>query len=147
MEVISLALFLVATSLSAQAVFPLDRMDSDGDGELTRSELGNKGARILERFDSNKDGKLGSDELEKARSSWKQKSATGGEEPEQSSSRSSGRSSGGGRGGNFQNFTSTKPLPGDPAPAFELKTLDGEPASLATLASKRPVVIEFGSFT
>jgi len=147
MKVITTALFLVAVSVSAQSSFPLNRLDTDKNGELTKGELGDKSSRILERFDSNEDGKLDRDELEKVRSRWKKKSAAGQQKPTRSSGSSSGRSSGGGRGGHFQNFTSNKPVPGDPAPAFKLKTLDGEPVSIATLTSERPVVIEFGSFT
>ncbi|MDP6360287.1 MAG: hypothetical protein QF473_34545 [Planctomycetota bacterium] len=145
MNVIASALLIVATSISAQSSFPLDRMDKDRNGELTENELGSKGSRILDRFDANKDGKLGRDELEKARSMWKQKSTRGSRGSGQSSSRSKG--SRGGRSSRFKDFPSTKPAPGDRAPAFKLKTLDGKPVSLASITSKRPVVIEFGSFT
>ncbi|MDP6118169.1 MAG: hypothetical protein QF437_04725 [Planctomycetota bacterium] len=145
MNVIASALLLIAASLSAQSSFPLDRMDKDRNGELTENELGSKGSRILDRFDTNKDGKLGRDELEKARSMWMQKSTRGSRGLGQSSSRS--KSSGGGRSSRFKDFPSTKPAPGDRAPAFKLKTLDGEPVSLASITSERPAVIEFGSFT
>ena len=147
MKFIITALTLLVAPAMGQTAFPLDRLDRDKNGELTKSELGSKGSRLLDRFDSNKDGKLGRDELEKARTRWKQRSASGGQRPGQRSSRSSGSSGGGGKSARFQNFPSTKPAPGDPAPSFKLKTLDGKPVSLASITSERPVVIEFGSFT
>ena len=39
------------------------------------------------------------------------------------------------------------PEVGDPAPDFELPTLDGAPLALASFRTKRPVVLVFGSFT
>ena len=47
----------------------------------------------------------------------------------------------------FQNFPQTKPAIGQPAPQFELRSLEGEAYSLAELLKSKPVVIEFGSFT
>ncbi len=47
----------------------------------------------------------------------------------------------------FTNFPTTEPKPGDMAPDFTLKTLDGETFTLSEAYADQPVVIEFGSYT
>ena len=52
------------------------------------------------------------------------------------------------RGGSmFDGFEERTPAPGEIAPDFTLKTLEGEEFSLSAAYANGPVVIEFGSFT
>lgn len=52
------------------------------------------------------------------------------------------------RGGDpFEDFASIAPKVGDPAPAFELRDLDGATVRLSDATARGPVVIVFGSFT
>ncbi len=52
-----------------------------------------------------------------------------------------------GGGSMFEGFEERTPAPGEIAPDFTLKTLEGEEFSLSAAYTKGPVVIEFGSFT
>ncbi len=47
----------------------------------------------------------------------------------------------------FEQFGETKPMAGEVAPDFTLKTLDGERFTLSEVYAAQPVVIEFGSYT
>lgn len=51
------------------------------------------------------------------------------------------------RSAKFRNFGTAKPLPGEAAPDFTLKTLDSKSVRLSELAAKSPVILEFGSYT
>ena len=47
----------------------------------------------------------------------------------------------------FDQFAETSPKAGEMAPDFNLLTLENEPFNLMAMATEKPVVIEFGSFT
>ena len=47
----------------------------------------------------------------------------------------------------FDVFPAAHPAPGDMAPDFTLKTVDGEPFTLSEAYAEQPVVIEFGLYT
>lgn len=47
----------------------------------------------------------------------------------------------------FDAFPNSEPKVGDPAPGFELKTLDGTAVSLAEATARGHVVLVFGSFS
>ncbi len=47
----------------------------------------------------------------------------------------------------FLNFADARPALGAPAPDFSLLDLDGREFRLRDLRGRRPVVIEFGSYT
>jgi hypothetical protein len=51
-----------------------------------------------------------------------------------------------GKGG-FSQYPQAKPAQGEPAPDFMLYDLDGKAFRLKDVVGKRPVVIEFGSYT
>ena len=51
------------------------------------------------------------------------------------------------QGSRFDNFPEAEPKPGQQAPDFTLKTLDGETFTLSEAVARQPVVIEFGSYT
>jgi Ca2+-binding EF-hand superfamily protein len=52
-----------------------------------------------------------------------------------------------GRMSRLEAFSTTKPAPGQPAPQFQLRDLQGRSVSLAELLKSKPLVLEFGSFT
>lgn len=70
----ALAAFMIGlatpNALWAQATMPttrLDRLDTDGDGFVSRNEIVAARDRLFERLDGNGDGKLDADEIEELR--------------------------------------------------------------------------------
>lgn len=98
-------------------------LDANRDGSVSKDEL----EGFFKKNDSDKNDSLSEDELKKAFASLGSSSA--------------------GRMARYQNFPKSKPAPGQPAPQFELRSLEGETHSLVELLKSKPVVIEFGSFT
>ena len=47
----------------------------------------------------------------------------------------------------FEAFATTSPRPGEPAPGFELRDLDGNVVKLVEATARGPVVLVWGSFT
>jgi len=112
-----------------------NRFDTNKDGKITREEFTGR-AEMFERFDTNKDGVITKSDLANMKmGNGRRRGGRGGE----------GR--GGGFGGMFGSFPTSRPVPGQIAPNFELRTVDGELVSLGKLLYTRPVVLEFGSFT
>lgn len=109
---------------SADAGSLLKLLDANRDGSVSKQELD----KFFERADSDGSDSLSEEELKKMLTSL--------------SSAAANR-----RMARFQNFPQTKPALGQPAPQFELRSLEGEVHSLAELLKTKPVVIEFGSFT
>lgn len=102
----------------------LKLLDANRDGNISKEELG----KFFERADSDSSDSLSEEELKKMLTSLSSSAANS-------------------RMARFQNFPQTKPALGQPAPQFELRSLEGEVHSLAELLKTKPVVIEFGSFT
>ncbi|MGD9857491.1 MAG: deiodinase-like protein [Planctomycetaceae bacterium] len=108
----------------------LDVLDDDRDGEISRDEL----FGFLERLDRNGDQSVSLQELK----------AVG---PFARDHTLLSRESLANRLRRFEDFHLRKPAPGDLAPPFELRDLDGAIVSLADLLKTKPVVIETGSYT
>jgi cytochrome oxidase Cu insertion factor (SCO1/SenC/PrrC family) len=52
-----------------------------------------------------------------------------------------------GGSGRFSGYLRAKPALGEVAPDFSLRDLDGKQVRLKDLVGKRPIVIEFGSYS
>ncbi|MBI2190833.1 MAG: hypothetical protein HYU36_02465 [Planctomycetes bacterium] len=116
-----------------------ESLDKNQDGRVSPEEF-RGGEKAFNRADANKDGTLTSDEWAQARGKWKSRQPGQGNPPSSGDSPAS-------RSARFRQFPTSRPAPGDPAPDFTLKTLDGPTLSLSQLVAERPVVLEFGSYT
>lgn len=103
-------------------------MDADSDGSISRDEF----SALFKRLDTNEDGQLSREELTQGLS----RGRAGGE-----------GSDGSRRTSRFQDFPNAEPAPGQAAPDFELRDIEGNEVSLGELLKSKPVVLEFGSFT
>jgi len=134
----------------AGRAFPMDRHDRNGDGTITKEEFAGQ-SKIFERMDRDGNGTVSAAELKSARERWQSGSRRqllrGREGFSKSGSGGQSRPGRGSRSLKFRNFTSVKPKPGEVAPDFKLKTLDGKMTDLSRLAAELPVVLEFGSYT
>ncbi len=114
-----------------QMIERLFKNDKNGDGKLTRDEVGQGMARFLDRLDTNRDGILTKEEAQA-----KMAAGRGGREGES-------------RGNQGQRRNGSAGLQvGEAAPNFKLKSLDGKSETeLTTIRKQKPVILFFGSYT
>lgn len=122
------------------------RHDKNKDGKVTRDEWSGP-RQIFARFDKDGNKVLTREEV----NSYQGSRPLPASEPKGSSSvilsDVIGNESMSIRIARYQAFATTKPLPGDIAPGFELDDPEGNRISLVELLKTKPVVIETGSYT
>ena len=118
--------------------------DKNKDGKITKAEWGGP-EKFFSRLDKNSDGTITEEELTFGRSGkgrGKGKGKSGEKLTDVIGNESMSK-----RMAKYTAFPEAKPAPGDMAPLFELKDINGKTVSLAELLKTKPVIIETGSCT